>query len=118
MQEPIPTSLLKLNSDYSARAVKMFTGILKYAGDTNEALPQAQRSEIAQKLLHQALKRVELRDELYMQLIKQTRCNSSPDSLLKTWELLFLVSSTTPPSKEYIGRWHPSCHTCIFSSPC
>jgi hypothetical protein len=103
LQEPIPTSLLKLNNDYCARAVKMFTGILKYSGDTNESLPQAQRLEIAQKLLHQALKRVELKDELYMQLIKQTRCNLGQDSLVKTWELLYLIASTTPPSKDYIG---------------
>lgn len=70
-QEAVPTSLLKLNSEYAGRAVKMFHGILKYCGDSGEQCSAIQRLEIAQRLLHQGLKRPELRDELYMQLIKQ-----------------------------------------------
>lgn len=53
MQEPIPTSLLKLPTDHQARAVKMFQGILRYCGDTGEAPSLSQSIEIAQKLLHQ-----------------------------------------------------------------
>lgn len=65
-QEPIPTSLLKLPSEHQGRAVKMFAGLLRYCGDTpGEGAPSAaQAVEIAQKLLHQGLKRPELKDEL------------------------------------------------------
>lgn len=101
--EPIPTSLLKMTGEHVSRAVKMFSGILKYQGDTNEPVDGPQRIEIAQKLLHQGLKRPELKDELYMQLLKQTRGNPSPPSQLKAWELFHLVTASMPPSKDFLG---------------
>lgn len=77
----------------------MFSGILKYQGDTGELMEEPQRIEIAQKLLHQGLKRPELKDELYMQLLKQTRGNPSVPSRLKAWELFHLTAASMPPSK-------------------
>lgn len=77
----------------------MFSGILKYIGVTNDFVSDAQRVEIAQKLLHQGLKRPELKDELYMQLIKQTRGNTNTDACLRAWEIFHLVSAAMPPSK-------------------
>jgi len=62
--------------------------------------PQA--VEIAQKLLHQGLKRPELRDELYMQLVRQTRGNPRPTSATRAWELFAVVAATMPPSKVRI----------------
>ncbi len=103
-QEPIPTSLLKLTGEHVSRAVKMFAGILKYQGDTGEQIDAAQRIEIAQKLLHQGLKRPELKDELYMQLLKQTRGNPYAPSRQKAWELFHLVAASMPPSK--VRRMH------------
>jgi hypothetical protein len=99
LQEPVPTSLLKLSGDHVSRAVKMFSGILKYTGDSGERIDVAGQVEIAQKLLHQGLKRPELKDELYMQLLKQTRGNPNPQSRACAWELFHLVSATMPPSK-------------------
>jgi MyTH4 domain/FERM central domain len=81
----------------------MFAGCLKYMGETPEEVPHATAIEIAQKLLHQAIKRPDLKDELYMHLIKQTRGNPNNKTKLKAWELFFLVASTVPPSKLYIG---------------
>ena len=85
----------------------MFSGILKYQGDTGEQIDNAQRIEIAQKLLHQGLKRPELKDELFMQLLKQTRGNPSVPSRIKAWELFLLVAASMPPSKVRLG-----CVTC------
>ena len=85
------------------RAVKMFAGTLKYMGETNDEVNCEIAIEIAQKLLHQAIKRPDLKDELYMHLIKQTRGNPNSKSKLKAWELFSLVTSTVPPSKLYIG---------------
>lgn len=71
MQDVIPTSLLKLGADNSTRAVKMFGGVQKYMGLADagvEPLSDAMRVEVAAKLMHQAIKRPELRDELYMQV--------------------------------------------------
>jgi len=101
--EPIPTSLLKLQGELVSRAVKMFSGILKYQGDTGEQIDNAQRMEIAQKLLHQGLKRPELKDELFMQLLKQTRGNPSERSRVKAWELFLLVAASMPPSKDFVS---------------
>lgn len=102
--EAIPTSLLKMGSDQMSRAVKMFSGILKYMGETGETLTDVARFEIAQKLLHQGLKRPELKDELFMQLIKQTRGNPEVRSRSRAWELFTLVASTMPPSKVSCQR--------------
>ncbi len=112
VQEPIPTSLLKLSGEHVSRAVKMFSGILKYQGDTGEHVDEPQRIEIAQKLLHQGLKRPELKDELYMQLLKQTRGNPTPASRLKAWELFHLVAASMPPSK--VGRGQGGGYHCAW----
>ena len=81
----------------------MFAGTLKYMGETTEEVTFEAAIEIAQKLLHQAIKRPDLKDELYMHLIKQTRGNPNLKTKLKAWELFYLVASTVPPSKLYIG---------------
>jgi hypothetical protein len=103
LQDLIPTSLLKLNGEHTTRAIKMFAGTLKYMGESTEEVSFETAIEIAQKLLHQAIKRPDLKDELYMHLIKQTRGNPNLKTKLKAWELFFLVASTVPPSKLYIG---------------
>eukprot|EP00798_Chlamydomonas_sp_ICE-L_P023239 gene23239-30463_t len=100
--DPIPASLLKLSGDHASRAVKMFQGVLKYQGETGEKLDGAQKVDIAQKLLHQGLKRAELKDELFMQLLKQTNGNPSLDSKIKGWELMQLTAATMPPSKDFV----------------
>ena len=78
-QEPIPTSLLKVNSDLISRAVKLFQVILKYIGvdssDRVSPMSLDERIELVSKLFKHSLKRSELRDELFMQVSKQTRHN-------------------------------------------
>ena len=56
----------------------MFAGIQRYMDEAQEGLTTGQSIEIVQKLLHQGLKRPELKDELFMQLLKQSRGNPSP----------------------------------------
>ena len=51
----------------------------------------------------QGLKRVELRDELFMQLVKQTRGNPNPAARAKAWQLFYLTAATMPPSKDFMG---------------
>jgi hypothetical protein len=75
MQDPIPTSLLKLNGDLASRATKMFQMILKYIGVDSSSLSLEDRVELVSKLYKQSLKHSELRDELFVQLSKQTRNN-------------------------------------------
>eukprot|EP00803_Ostreobium_quekettii_P003470 evm.model.scf_1181.1 EVM.evm.TU.scf_1181.1 scf_1181:17945-25715(-) len=102
--DPITTSLLKLHSEEStAHATEMFCAILKYMAIGVEHLPGDQQVEILEGLLHEGLTSTELRDELYMQLIRQTRRNPTVEGRRRVWELFSIVASTMPPSKEFVG---------------
>lgn len=112
--DSIPTSLLKHSAENQQRAVKMFASVLHYMGVNGEVMGQVQALELAQKLLHQGLKRAELRDELFLQLVKQTRGNPKPSAKAKAWQLFQLTASTMPPTKDFMGLVSgeaPSSHT-------
>ncbi|KAI0496463.1 hypothetical protein KFK09_022780 [Dendrobium nobile] len=107
-KDPIPTSLLKINSDLVSRSVKIFQMILKYMGidssDKLTFLSLDERIELITKLYKQTLKRSELRDEFFAQISKQTRNNPDRSCLVKAWELMYLFSSSMPPSMD-IGAY-------------
>lgn len=107
-KDPIPTSLLKLNSDLVSRAIRLFHLICKYMGidssDRITLMTIEERIELVAKLYKQTLKRPELRDELFAQISKQTRNNPDKQCLIKAWELLHLCVSSMPPSKD-IGAY-------------
>jgi hypothetical protein len=98
----IPTSLLKLSDKHNKRAINMFADVLKYMGATSDDVTYVASIKISQKLLNQAIQCPDLKDELYMHLIKQTRGNPNLKPQLKAWELFYLVMSYVPPSKLYI----------------
>ncbi|KAE9597926.1 putative minus-end-directed kinesin ATPase [Lupinus albus] len=106
-KEPIPTSLLKINGDLISRATKLFQMVLKYMGidSSDHVTPISfdERVELVGKLYKQSLKRSELRDELFVQISKQTRNNPERQSLIKAWELMYLCASSMPPSKDIGG---------------
>lgn len=106
-KDPIPTSLLKINSDLVSRATKLFQVILKYMGVDSSERPSPpsldERIELVGKLYKQTLKRSELRDELFAQVSKQTRNNPERQYLIKAWELMYLCASSMPPSKDIGG---------------
>lgn len=49
-----------------------------------------------------------------MQLIKQSRGNGTP-SAVRVWELLMIVASTMPPTKEYIGLVSEYVHSVVHN---
>ncbi|KAL1566700.1 Kinesin-like protein KIN-14E [Salvia divinorum] len=114
-KEPIPTSLLKINSDLIGRAVKLFQIIQKYievdTSDRVSPMSLDERIELVNKLYKQSLKRSELRDELFMQVLKQTRNNPDRHSLIRAWELMYLCASCMPPCKEIGGYLSEYVHT-------
>ncbi|PIN12565.1 Kinesin (KAR3 subfamily) [Handroanthus impetiginosus] len=118
-KDPIPTSLLKIHSDLVSRAVKLFQVILKYMGvDSSDRVSPTsldERIELVSKLYKHALKRSELRDELFMQISKQTRNNPDRHTLIKAWELMYLCASCMPPSKEIGGYLSEYVHTVAHS---
>ncbi|XP_029148602.1 kinesin-like protein KIN-14E isoform X2 [Arachis hypogaea] len=106
-KDPIPTSLLKLNSDLASRSTKLFQLVLKYMGvdssDRVSPISLDERVELVGKIYKQSLKHSELRDELFVQISKQTRNNPDRESLIKAWELMYLCVSCMPPSKDIGG---------------
>ncbi|WZZ37525.1 hypothetical protein YC2023_020926 [Brassica napus] len=103
-KDPIPTSLLKINSDLLSRATKLFNLILKYMGVDSSTPPSLdERIHLVGKLFKKTLKRVELRDELFAQISKQTRHNPDRHYLIRAWELMYLCASSMPPSKDIAG---------------
>ncbi|KAM7519914.1 hypothetical protein LguiB_018876 [Lonicera macranthoides] len=118
-KDPIPTSLLKINSDLVSRAVKLFQVILKYMGvDSSDRVSPTSlddRIELLGKLYKQALKRSDLRDELFAQISKQTRNCPDGHSLIKVWELMYLCASCMPPSKEIGGYLSEYIHSVAHS---
>ncbi|XWS42262.1 hypothetical protein CRYUN_Cryun17cG0152800 [Craigia yunnanensis] len=119
-KDPIPTSLLKINSDLVSRATKMFHIILKYMGvDSSEQVTPVsldERIELVAKLYKQTLKRAELRDELFVQISKQTRNNPDRQNLIKAWELMYLCASSMPPSKDIGGYLSEYFHNIAHSA--
>ncbi|XP_027192107.1 kinesin-like protein KIN-14E isoform X2 [Cicer arietinum] len=103
-KDPIPSSLLKINGDLVSRATKLFQIILKYTGvdstDCANPLSLDERVELVGKLYKQSLKRAELRDELFVQISKQTRNNPERQYLIKAWELMYICASSMAPSKD------------------
>ncbi|XP_010270632.1 PREDICTED: kinesin-like calmodulin-binding protein homolog isoform X2 [Nelumbo nucifera] len=106
-KDPIPTSLLRINNDLVSRAIKLFQIILKYMGvdlsDRVSPVSLEERVELVGKLYKQTLKRSELRDELFVQISKQTRNNPDRQSLINAWELMYLCASSMPPNKDIGG---------------
>ncbi|CAL5197355.1 unnamed protein product [Lathyrus oleraceus] len=104
-KDPIPTALLKINGDLVSRATKLFQIILKYTGvvdssDNATPLSLDEQVELVEKLYKQSLKRSELRDELFIQISKQTRNNPDRQYLIKSWELMYVCASSMSPSKD------------------
>ncbi|KAF5960833.1 hypothetical protein HYC85_002042 [Camellia sinensis] len=87
--------------------VKLFQTILKYMGvdSSDRVTPSSleERIDLVGKLYKQALKRSELRDELFVQISKQTRNNPDRQYLIRAWELMYLCASCMPPSKDVGG---------------
>ncbi|GAB4848357.1 Kinesin-like protein KIN-14E [Ancistrocladus abbreviatus] len=117
-KDPIPTSLLKINSDLVSRATKLFQTILKYMGvdSSDRSTPTSldERIELVGKLYKHTLKRSELRDELFVQISKQTRNNPDRQYLIKAWELMYLCASSMPPSKDIGGYLSEYVHNVAY----
>ncbi|KAL9366109.1 hypothetical protein Peur_037308 [Populus x canadensis] len=119
-KDPIPTSVLKINSDLVSRATKLFQIILKYMGvdSSDRGAPASldERIELVGKLFKHTLKRAELRDEIFAQISKQTRNNPDRQYLIKAWELMYLCASSMPPSKEIGGYLSEYVHNVAYGA--
>ena len=68
-REPLEESLLRISDEYNKAASELFVGIMRYTGD----YPTLKTwNQTAQDILYSAINNVSLRDELYIQLYKQS----------------------------------------------
>jgi hypothetical protein len=96
--EPLHTSLTLLQSaDARRAAVKTFRNILAFMGDRPLSKPVALGHEVL--ALGHAVP--ELRDEIFLQLLKQLSGNPSIASASRGWVLLYLCLCTFHPSDEF-----------------
>ncbi|XP_050672111.1 rho GTPase-activating protein 39 [Leptidea sinapis] len=81
-------------------AIDLFRLVQIYMGD-RKARPGMTLNSVAQDILHATFTNEKLRDELYVQLCRQSTENPLRDSLLRGWELLAVCLAFVPPSPAF-----------------
>lgn len=94
----IPHSLVDLDDRPEANkaALKIHRCLLGYMGDKALVFP----ATLAQDILKSGLENAELRDEIYLQTIKQLSCNPTPASVAKGWQIMCMCAATFQPSSH------------------
>ena len=95
--ELIPRSLMNLEPPHKDTARTIFKSLLGYMGDKQMEYPLV----LAQDILRQGLETPELRDEIYLQMMKQLTQNQVAASILKGWQLMCMCISTFPPTTGF-----------------
>jgi hypothetical protein len=93
----IPKSLLDLNKDNNKLALQIFKDLLGYMGDKQMPFP----AMLAQDILRKGYEYKPIRDEIYLQIIKQLTNNPRPESVAKGWQVMCMCVSTFPPSFDF-----------------
>ena len=101
-KEPIHASLTRMGKEQSRMAVKVFKRVLQWCGDRGGegGGPGAGGYEVAKEVLEVGLKEAWMRDEIYLQLIKQLTHNPSSESEKHVWRLFYACLDTFPPLPE------------------
>jgi hypothetical protein len=103
--DAIPNAMIKTSKTAVAKeAVTQFKNIQRYMGDAApSSTSKVQRSQMwyALQVIEKAVAMPELRDEIYVQLCKQTNDNPNPQSLAKGWELFVMCAYSFPPTKDF-----------------
>lgn len=96
----IKKALLKQNRDLDAEAVQAFKNVMSYMGDRKSSKAPV---EHAKKMIGNLMVApAGLRDEVYMQICKQTTKNPSLESTIKGWELMSFCLASFPPRSVII----------------
>ncbi|GAB5368884.1 hypothetical protein AAMO2058_001357700 [Amorphochlora amoebiformis] len=94
--KPIQKSLLKVNRKYDDLMIWMFKSIRSFMGDRRSAKAA---SEKAQKMIRSALlSKQSCRDEVFLQIIKQTTKHPDQNKCAEGWSLMLLSLMSFSPS--------------------
>ncbi|XP_064384607.1 rho GTPase-activating protein 39-like isoform X2 [Halichondria panicea] len=101
-KDPIKQPMLQTrDKQLRKEACEMFKLLLQYMGDRKTK--QKDVNLIALDITSQAWEKKGLRDELYIQLCRQTSSNSNPKSLRRGWEMFAICLALFPPSIKFRG---------------
>lgn len=96
----ITTSHIKMHDPHNTQlSCSMFKNLRKYM--IGEGLKLEMEVRIIQSMIRNGIERVELRDEIYVQIVRQMTNNPSNDQCTRLWILLGLVSAAFSPSKNF-----------------
>lgn len=94
----IKKALLKQNRELDAEAVQAFKNVMSYMGDRKSSKKPIDHAR--KLIMNLMVAPAGLRDEVYMQICKQTTLNPRMESTVKGWELMSFCLCTFPPSKH------------------
>ncbi|CAH6792657.1 Myo7a [Phodopus roborovskii] len=122
-REPLKQALLKkiLGSEELSQAACMaFIAVLKYMGDYPSKRTRSV-NELTDQIFEGALKAEPLKDEAYVQILKQLTDNHIRYSEERGWELLWLCTGLFPPSNillPHVQRFLQSRKHCPLAIDC
>ena len=90
-----------MDGENNEKAVLMFNDVLKYMLESDDPAEKVPQKDVAGRIIEDCLRAAILKDELYMQLMKQTRNNPNLTSKLRLWELWLVLAASAPPSKVH-----------------
>ncbi|KAF5281123.1 hypothetical protein FQR65_LT02989 [Abscondita terminalis] len=92
--------LLASSKPVTRQALEMFRQVQMYMGD-RKARPGVSLNSLLVEIISVAYTQTVLRDELFVQLCRQTTENPRRESLLRGWELLAIALSFIPPTPTF-----------------
>jgi len=94
----IRKALLKTNRTHDEQAIQTFKNIMSFMGDRPSSKSPARH---ARKIIRNALRSpIGLRDEVYLQICKQTNCHPNQRHALEGWNLMLICLHSFPPSRN------------------
>lgn len=99
-KESLKLPLIVLNKPVHKDALKCFKTLQKVMGDRSRTKAESEIEDV-QWILNKGILHGELRDEIYVQLCKQLTQNPSSSSVNKGWELMCVILTAFPPSKNF-----------------
>uniref|UniRef100_A0A673TTH2 Unconventional myosin-VIIa n=1 Tax=Suricata suricatta TaxID=37032 RepID=A0A673TTH2_SURSU len=122
-REPLKQALLKKilgSEELSQEACMAFIAMLKYMGDYPSKRTRSV-NELTDQIFEGALKAEPLKDEVYVQILKQLTDNHIRYSEERGWELLWLCTGLFPPSNillPHVQRFLQSRKHCPLALDC
>ncbi|KAI8615026.1 hypothetical protein BC830DRAFT_1124468 [Chytriomyces sp. MP71] len=100
-REALRSPLMDLDKKFHKDALKSFRLVQKVMADTSAGPPYIGSVREVQAIMHLGINFGPLRDEIYVQICKQVRGNTSAESTFRGWLLLCVIAIMFPPSKSF-----------------